>query len=167
MTRIAICGPDRAGKSMLAARLAEATGLPVVKARDAALVEKKLDLMWVSPRPGLANSIAMGDVLRGSPGRCILDRGPLCTAAIHWMEWGLAERCIKLSEEFGIRTIFLDLPLDVARSRREDSEAESRNLEDEFAKYRRLASIWPNTFIIDATLHPERVFYHALQILQA
>jgi thymidylate kinase len=162
--RFAICGPDRAGKTGLAKRLAEATGLEVVSARNAMLV--KSHRFWNS-RPGLANLYCMDGVINDSPDGCILDRGPLCTAAIHHFEWGVSELARTIANKYGVSTIFLDLPLDVARARREDEEADSRNLEVEFARYRELAANWPNTVTIDATLPPDEVFRRALQVLKA
>jgi thymidylate kinase len=164
VTRLAICGPDRAGKTTLAKRLSAAGNMPIVNARNEVILK---GYKIGRSRPGLANILSMDSVIRDSPKNCILDRGPLCTAAIHWTEWGVRGLAEAVAIRYDVRTIFLDLPLEVARSRREDAEAETRNLEAEYAKYRELASGWPNTFIIDATLHPERVFYNALQILQA
>lgn len=162
--RVAICGPDRAGKSTLVEALVAATGLPKVNARDATLVK---GLMIGRSRPGLANILCMDGVIRDSPDGCILDRGPLCTAAIHHFEWGIKELAITVSVRYGVRTIFLDIPLDVARSRRDDAEAESRNLEAEYASYRELAKVWPNTTTIDATLPKEEVLARVLQALKA
>jgi thymidylate kinase len=157
--RVALSGLDGVGKSTQAAMLADALGLPVVRVPDrdrvAALAARDAAKAGVM-HPQLA---ALHEQLIEAPASAILDRGPLCVAAIHPMTgpWPLY-----IAQVEGVFTILLDLPLAEARARKPDPEAELRDRDREAARYRELAARWPRTVVIDASRPPGEVLSAAL-----
>lgn len=154
--RVAVSGLDGAGKSTLCAALADALGLPVVRVPDRERVAARIA---AGAGPGSAQLAALHEQLIEAPASAILDRGPLCVAAIHPMTgpWPLY-----IAQVEGVFTILLDLPLAEARARKPDPEAELRNRDREAARYRELAARWPRTVILDASRPPEAVRSAAL-----
>ena len=157
--RLAVCGLDGVGKSTLADGLAAALGLPVVRVPDRARVAAHLA---ARAYPGTAQLLALQAQLIEAPDCAILDRGPLCVAAIHPEMTGLTHL---LAGSQYVTTLFLDLPLDIARARKPDPEAETRDREREAARYRSLAARWPRTWTVDASRPPEAVLSAALRAL--
>ena len=154
--RVAFSGLDGVGKSTLAAALADALGLPVVRVPDRELVAARI-VAGVSP--GRAHLLGLQAQLIAAPAAAILDRGPLCVAAIHPDMLGLARL---LARSQYVATALLDLPLDLARARKADPEAELRDREAEARRYRELAARWPRAVILDASQPPEAVLAAAL-----
>ena len=154
--RVAVSGLDGAGKSTLCAALADALGLPVVRVPDRARVAAHRAR---GAPPGSAQLLALQAQLIEAPAAAILDRGPLCVAAIHPDMFGLA-RLLARSQH--VATVLLDLPLEAARARKVDPEAELRDRDREAARYRELATRWPRTVILDASRPPEAVRSAAL-----
>lgn len=155
--RASVSGLDGAGKSTVCASLAEALGLPVVKVPDRERVAA-LDAQGASP--GRSQLLALQAQLIEAPASVILDRGPLCVAAIHHEMAGLARL---LARSQYVTTLFLDLPLSEARARKADPEAEQRDRDTEARRYRELAARWPRTVILDASQPPEAVLSAALR----
>lgn len=152
---VGVSGLDGAGKSTLADALRRALDLSSTAHPNRESVARYLS---AGMPPGVAQAAAMQD---GSiSGRRILDRTPLCVAAIHpEMEgWGWL-----YAHETGVLTLFLDLPLDLARARKDDPEAEARDRDTEARRYRELAARWPRTVILDASQPPEAVLSAALR----
>ena len=137
--RVAVSGLDGVGKSTLCAALADALGLPVIRVPDRERVAA-----WRASgcSAGAAQLLALQGQLIEAPAAAILDRGPLCVAATHPDNVGLA-RLFARSRH--VATLLLDLPLDVARARKADPEAEQRDREAEARRYRELAARWPRT----------------------
>jgi thymidylate kinase len=81
-------------------------------------------------------------------------------AAIHPEMAGLSRL---LARSQYVTTLLLDLPLEAARARKPDPEAELRNRDREAARYRELAGRWPRTVILDASRPPGEVLSAALQ----
>lgn len=154
--RVAASGPDGAGKSTLCASLADALDLPVVRVPDRERVAARIA---AGADPGDSQLLALQAQLIAAPAAAILDRGPLCVAAIHPDMLGLARL---LARSQYVATLLLDLPLDLARARKADPEAETRDREREAARYRELAGRWPRTVVIDASQPPEAVLSAAL-----
>jgi adenylate kinase family enzyme len=154
--RVAVSGLDGSGKSTLCAALAEALGLPVVRVPDRARVAARIA---AGADPGSAQLRALQAQLIDAPAAAILDRGPLCVAAIHPDMFGLA-RLLARSQH--VATVLLDLPLSEARQRKADPEAELRDREAEARRYRELAARWPRTAVVDASQSPEAVLSAAL-----
>lgn len=155
--RVALCGLDGTGKSTLADGLGDALGLPVIRVPDRQRVEAHLA---AGADPGAAQLFALQAQLIEAPDAAILDRGPLCVAAIHPLVAGLAHL---LAGSQYVTTLYLHLPLDEARQRKPDPEAELRDREREAARYRELAARWPRTVVIDASQPPEAVLSAALR----
>ena len=154
--RVAVSGLDGAGKSTLCAALADALGLPVVRVPDRELVAA---FIAAGADPGSAQLRALQAQLIAAPAAAILDRGPLCVAAINPEMFGLARL---LARSQYVATVLLDLPLEAARARKPDPEAELRDREAEARRYRELAAQWPRTVILDASRPPEAVLSAAL-----
>ena len=154
--RISISGLDGAGKSTLCAALANALDLPVVRVPDRDMVRRVME----RGRPaGYAQVVALGWQRREMTEREIMDRGPLCIAAIHPdAEPGALREAAHVD-----LTLFLDLPLEAARARKADPEAEARDRDAEARRYRELAARWPRTVVIDASQPPEAVLSAALR----
>ena len=157
--RIAVCGLDGVGKSTLCAGLAEALWLPVRRVPDRPRVETYLA---AGADPGAAQLFVLQAQLIEAPASAIFDRGPLCVAAIHPEMTGLTHL---LAGSQYVTTLFLDLPLDIARARKPDPEAETRDREREAARHRSLAARWPRTWTVDASRPPEAVLSAALRAL--
>jgi thymidylate kinase len=154
--RVAVSGLDGSGKSTLCAALADALGLPVVRVPDRERVAARIA---AGADPGSAQLRALQAQLVEAPAAAILDRGPLCVAAIHPDMLGLARL---LARSQYVATVLLDLPLEAARARKVDPEAELRDRDREAARYRELAARWPRTVVIDASRPPEAVRSAAL-----
>jgi len=154
--RVAVSGLDGAGKSTLCAALADALGLPVVRVPDRERVAARIA---AGADPGSAQLRALQAQLVEAPAAAILDRGPLCVAAINPEMTGLTHL---LAGSQYVTTILLDLPLAEARARKVDPEAELRDREAEARRYRELAARWPQTVVIDASQPPEAVLSAAL-----
>jgi len=154
--RVAVSGLDGAGKSTLCAALADALGLPVVRVPDR---ERVATMRAAGASPGSAQLLGLQAQLIDAPAAAILDRGPLCVAAIHPDMFGLA-RLLARSQH--VATVLLDLPLSEARQRKADPEAELRDREAEARRYRELAARWPRTAVVDASQSPEAVLSAAL-----
>jgi thymidylate kinase len=154
--RVAVSGLDGSGKSTLCAALADALGLPVVRVPDRERVAARIA---AGAGPGSAQLLALQAQLVEAPASAILDRGPLCVAAIHPDMLGLARL---LARSQYVTTLLLDLPLEAARARKADPEAEQRDREAEARRYRDLAGRWPRTVILDASRPPEAVRSAAL-----
>lgn len=154
--RVAVSGLDGAGKSTLCAALADALGLPVVRVPDRDRVAARIA---AGADPGSAQLRALQEQLVEAPAAAILDRGPLCVAAINPEMFGLARL---LARSQYVATVLLDLPLDLARARKVDPEAELRDREAEARRYRELAARWPRTVILDASRPPGEVLSQAL-----
>jgi predicted ATPase len=154
--RVAVSGLDGAGKSTLCAALADALGLPVVRVPDR---ERVAAHRARGAPPGSAQLLALQAQLIEAPAAAILDRGPLCVAAIHPDMFGLARL---LARSQYVATVLLDLPLEAARARKVDPEAELRDRDREAARYRELATRWPRTVILDASQPPGEVLSAAL-----
>lgn len=154
--RVAFSGLDGVGKSTLCAALADALGLPVVRVPDRERVAARIA---TGADPGDSQLRALQAQLVEAPASAILDRGPLCVAAIHPEMFGLARL---LARSQYVTTVLLDLPLEAARARKPDPEAELRDREREAARYRELAARWPRTVVIDASQPPEAVLAAAL-----
>ena len=155
--RGALSGPDGAGKSTLCAALADALGLPVVRVPDR---DRVATMRAAGASPGSAQLLGLQAQLVEAPASAILDRGPLCVAAIHPEMAGLSRL---LARSQYVTTLLLDLPLEAARARKPDPEAELRNRDREAARYRELAGRWPRTVILDASRPPGEVLSAALQ----
>ena len=155
--RLSVSGLDGAGKSTVCAALAEALGLPVVRVPDRQLVAA---LHVEGANPGRSQLLALQAQLIEAPASAVLDRGPLCVAAIHPDMAGLARL---LARSQYVTTILLDLPLSEARARKADPEAEQRDRDTEARRYRELATRWPRTVVIDASQPPEAVLSAALR----
>lgn len=151
---VGVSGIDGAGKSTLVHALARALHLGTTVHPHRESVARCL--LHGMP-PGVAQAAAMqyGDI----SGKRIMDRTPLCVAAIHpEMEgWGWL-----YAHEIGVLTLLLDLPLAEARARKPDPEAELRDRDREAARYRELATRWPRTVILDASQPPGEVLSAAL-----
>ena len=154
--RVSVSGIDGSGKSTLCAALADAVGWTVVRVPDR---ERVAALRAAGCSPGLAQVRALQQQRLGWPCCRILDRGPLCIAAIHPEMWALA---VEMAEPMDL-TILLDLPLSEARARKADPEAEQRDRDTEARRYRELAARWPRTVILDASQPPEAVLSAALR----
>jgi thymidylate kinase len=154
--RVALSGLDGSGKSTLCDALGEALGLPVVRVPDRERVAARIA---AGAGPGSAQLLALQAQLVEAPASAILDRGPLCVAAIHPDMLGLARL---LARSQYVATVLLDLPLDLARARKVDPEAELRDREAEARRYRELAARWPRAVVIDASQPPEAVLAAAL-----
>jgi hypothetical protein len=152
--RVCVSGLDGAGKSTLCAALAEALGVLRMPFRDPAEVAGYIGAGYP---PGVAQGAAAPWLARVP--RAVLDRGPLCVAAIHpEMEgWGWL-----YALDRNLLTILLDLPLEAARARKVDPEAELRDREAEARRYRELAARWPRTAVVDASQSPGEVLSAAL-----
>lgn len=154
--RVAVSGLDGSGKSTLCAALADALGLPVLRVPDR---ERVAALIAAGASPGHAQLLGLQAQLIASPAAIILDRGPLCVAAINPEMFGLARL---LARSQYVATVLLDLPLADARDRKADPEAELRDREAEARRYRELAARWPRTAVLDARQPPEAVLSAAL-----
>jgi len=155
--RVALSGLDGVGKSTLAATLADALRLPVVRVPDR---DRVAIMRAAGASPGSAQLLGLQAQLVDAPASVILDRGPLCVAAIHPEMAGLSRL---LARSQYVTTLLLDLPLEAARARKPDPEAELRNRDREAARYRELAGRWPRTVILDASRPPGEVLSAALQ----
>jgi adenylate kinase family enzyme len=155
--RVALSGLDGVGKSTLAATLADALRLPVVRVPDR---DRVAIMRAAGASPGSAQLLGLQAQLVDAPASVILDRGPLCVAAIHPDMFGLARL---LARSQYVATVLLDLPLEAARARKVDPEAELRDRDREAARYRELAARWPRTVILDASRPPGEVLSAALQ----
>lgn len=153
--RISVSGLDGAGKSTVCAALAETLQVPRMPFRDPAEVATYMRRGYP---PGVAQGAAAPWLDRVQ--RVVLDRGPLCVAAIHpEMEgWGWL-----YALDRSLLTLYLDLPLAEARARKADPEAEARDRDREAARYRELAGRWPRTVVIDASQPPDAVLSAALR----
>jgi predicted ATPase len=154
--RGALSGPDGSGKSTLCDALGEALGLPVVRVPDR---DRVATMRAAGASPGSAQLLGLQAQLVEAPASAILDRGPLCVAAIHPEMAGLSRL---LARSQYVTTLLLDLPLEAARARKPDPEAELRNRDREAARYRELAGRWPRTVILDASRPPGEVLSQAL-----
>ena len=155
--RVSVSGLDGAGKSTICAALAEALGLPVVRVPNR---ERVAALHVEGACAGRSQLLALQAQLIEAPASAIFDRGPLCVAAIHHAMAGLSRL---LARSQYVTTLFLDLPLEVARARKADPEAEARDRDTEARRYRELAARWPRTVILDASQPPEAVLSAALR----
>ncbi len=152
---VGVSGLDGSGKSTLCDALRRALGLSSTAHPNREAVARYLS---AGMPPGVAQAAAMQDGAIG--GRRILDRTPLCVAAIHPEMEGWAWL---YAHETGVLTLLLDLPLATARARKADPEAEARDREAEARRYRELAGSWPQTVVIDASQPPDAVLSAALR----
>lgn len=153
--RLSVSGLDGVGKSTLCAALAEALGLPVVQVPDREMVAR---FRATGCDADEAHIRAVDHQQADTPRACVMDRGPLCVAAIHPR---MQHRAWWLARDITV-TLFLDLPLDLARARKNDPEAEQRDRDREARRYGELAARWPRTVVIDAAQPPEAVLSAAL-----
>jgi len=157
--RVSISGLDGAGKSTICGTLSDVLGLPVVRVPDRDEVRRAQER---GRSPGAAQVAALAWQRRSMPARAIMDRGPLCIAAIH----PETETSGALREAAHVDlTLLLDLPLGEARQRKADLEAELRDRELEANRYRSLAARWPRTVTLDAAQPPKAVLSAALRAL--